>query len=306
MFIQNLVITSTQVLVLAILATVGYFCHKSGLFTETASKKCTGLLFYIITPSVIAQSFTKLERSEQTLRLFGTALLATVIFYILNAVLVHFIFNKSSAGAVYKYATMYGNIGYMGIPLSQAIFGDMGVFVTSVAVFTFNAFAFTHGVIIMGGREHMNLKKLLFNPGTIGILMGLPLFLWSGSISPIIMQPLTHLANLNTPFAMIVLGTFLASTKLLDTFKIPENYALLGFKLILVPAVTFAVCALFGIRGTLLGGLTLMACAPSATNTVIFAAQFGQDTGRASMCTALTSVCSIVTIPIWLALAQTI
>lgn len=304
MFFHNISIAFSQVLVLILLATVGFVCHAGGLFTEEVSRKCSGLLFYIVTPCVIAYSFSGLSHSGQTLRLLWLTLIANLIFYTVCSVLIIFLFNRSKAGAVYKYASMYGNVGYMGIPLSQALIGPIGVFICSISVFIFNAFAFTHGAAIMGGRKSMKPIKLLLNPGTIGILLGIPLYIWSGIIPNVILQPIEHLANLNTPLAMLMLGTYLASAKLSEAFKTAEIYFVALIKLILLPAVTLPVCVLLGLRGELLCGITLMSCVPSATNTVIFAAQFDQDVSKAGICPAFTAILSIITIPVWLALAQ--
>ncbi len=308
MFLQNMLTAFTQVSILMILAAVGFCAHKGNLFTEKTARACNGLLFYIVTPSVICHSFIKLERSEETLSLLGWALLGGFLFHFAGVIVTRFLFNRSPAAAVYKYASMYGNMGYMGIPLSQAVLGSTGVFICSVMVFIFNMFCFTHGAAIMdrGKNGGINLKKMLVNPGTIGLAMGLPIFLLDISLPSVIYQPLTHLANLNTPIAMLMLGTYLAATKLGQIFTIKENYLVALIKLILLPAATIGTAFLIGVRGDLLVGFALMSCVPTASNTVMFAAQFEQDTGRAGMTIALNNLVSVFTMPIWIALAQSL
>ncbi len=311
MFLQNMYTAFTQVAILILLSLVGFTCHKGGLFTDKAAKACNGLLFYIVTPAVICKSFLGLERSAENLKLLLWALLASVAFHAFAAVLVHFCFNKSPSGGVYKFASMYGNVGYMGIPLSAAVLGDTGVFICSVVVLVFNIFCFTHGTAVMDRSEKnkINLFKMFVNPGTIGLALGLPLFLFGITLDilpTLIKEPLNHIANLNAPLAMVMLGTYLAATDLGKIFKIPENYFVLLIKLILLPAVMLGASYLLGIRGDLLVALTLMACVPTASNTVMFAAQFGKDTGRAGMTIAFDSVASILTMPVWIAVAQSL
>ena len=308
MFLQNMWTAFSQVAILTLLAAVGFCSHKGGLYTESTAKLCNGLLFYIVTPCVIAHSFLRLERSADTMKLLGIALICGLAFHLFGAILTHFLFNHSSSPAVYKFASMYGNLGYMGIPLSQAVLGDIGVFICSVMVFVFNLFAFTHGATIMdrAGGGKIKVFKLFVNPGTIGIALGLPLFLLKAQLPAIIEGPLGHLANLNTPLAMLMLGTYLAGTDLKRIFKIPENYLTIFIKLLVLPAATLGVAFLLGIRGDLLVGLAIMSCVPSASNTVMFAAQYGRDTGRAGMAIACTSTLSIITMPIWIALAQSL
>lgn len=307
MFIQNMMTAFSQVTILAILAAVGFFCHKSGLYTEKAAKLSNGLLFYIVTPSVICQSFLRLKFDTSSLNLLLAALVCGVIYHTVGAVLVHFLFKKSGDAGVYRYACMYGNIGYMGIPLSQAVLGDIGVFICSIMVFIFNAFAFTHGVRLMdSGQDKFNWKKMIFNPGTIGIAMGLPCYLLQLQLPNVIGTPLSHLANLNTPLAMVMFGTYLADTNLKKIFTCKKNYIVVLIKLILLPVLTISACKLAGISGNLLVGCTLLSCVPSACNTVMFAAQFHQDTAKAGMVTAFAGILSIITMPVWIALAQSL
>ncbi|MBR5783261.1 MAG: AEC family transporter [Clostridia bacterium] len=306
MFLQNMWIAFSQVAILALLAMVGFFCHKGGLFTDKVAKLCNGLVFYIVTPSVVCHSFLQLDPSADTLKLLLFAMIGGFAFHLFGVILTGFMFNRSPAPAVYKYAAMYGNMGFMGIPLSQALLQSTGVFICSVMIFIFNLFCFTHGASIMNKGVKINLFKILVNPGTIGIALGLPLFLLNVELPKILLQPLTHLSNLNTPLAMIMLGAYLGATKLSSIFKIKENYIVLVIKLIFLPAVTIGVSYLLGIRGNLLVGFALMSCVPTATNTVMFAAQFGQDTGRSSMSIALSNLASIITMPLWIALAQSL
>lgn len=297
----------TQVMILVLLAAVGLSCHKGGLFTEETARKCNGLLFYIVTPAVICHSFVQLERSAETMKLLLYAFIGGLLFHIAGMLIVKFLFNRCEHGGIYKYASMYGNIGYMGIPLSRAVLGNEGVFICSVVIFIFNLFCFTHGITVMEGKkEKINLKKMLINPGTIGLAIGLPLYLINVDLPDILLQPLTHIANLNTPLAMIMLGTYLGGSKLSNIFKTRENYAVLFIKMILLPALTLGVCALVGLGGTLAVELVLLACVPTASNTAMLAAQCGQDTAKASMCVALCTISSVITMPVWIALAQTL
>ncbi len=306
LFLENMWTAFTQVSILVILALLGFITHRTGLFTEKASRACTGLLFYIVTPCMIANSFLQLSRSAETLKLLGWTLVAAVLFHLLGALITRFCFNRSAEDGVYKFASMYGNVGFMGIPLFQAVLGDKGVFICSVIIFVFNFFCFTHGATLMRRTGNGGTKwiKILLNPGTIGLAMGLPLFLLDVDLPILLSDPLRYLSSLNTPLAMLMLGTYLGATELGKILKIKENYGVLLLKLILLPAITLGVSYLVGVRGLLLIGFTIMACVPTATNTVLFAAQFERDTGRASMAIAFCSIASVLTMPIWIALAQ--
>ncbi len=299
-----------QVSVLAVLVAAGFACDKAGLFTQRIAKDCNQLLFYVITPTVVVHSFLNVTLSAKNAISFLVMALIMVIYHGAGALVVRHLYKDAGENSsIFRYATVYGNVGYMGLPLAQAVAGAQGVFFCSAAVVVFNVFAFTHGIGLMRqGKEKTSLSKMLINPGTIGIMVGLPLCLLKGvfglELPALILAPINHIGNLNTPMAMLMFGTYLANTDLPGMFRQKENYMVAALKLILFPAVVLTGAYLLGARGPLLLAAAVACSAPTANNTVMFAAQYKRDTGIASKASGFSSVLSIVTMPIFIALAD--
>ncbi len=308
MFIQNLLTTAQQVFILYILIAVGFFADKAGLYTEKASKLNTDLLFYIVTPLVIVNSFMSIDNSPENLKNFGVAALLGVAIHVIGMLLIVPLFRKTdkSKAGIYRYACMYGNCGYMALPLAQAVLGAEGTFYCSAIIMVFNIFSFTHGIYIIGAQKGgFDFKKLLINPGTIGVSIGLPLYLLGVELPTVIATPINSLAVLNTPLAMLIFGTYIAHTDLKTMFT-DKNIYLVGIvKLIAIPLIMIAGFKLFNIPTVLATAVAVSASAPCANNTVIFAGKYNLDTGTASKTVALVSFFSIITMPIMIALAAT-
>ncbi len=312
MFFENIKIAAQQVGILYIIVLIGVVCDKIGLFTEKTAKACTDLLFYIITPSVIIKSFLVQEFTKET----GISLLIAVAF----GFLLHFVaiiiniplFRKGDVqkNCIFKYSAIYGNVGYMTLPLTEAILGSEGVFYCSAVVMAFNVLAFTHGIYLMNktseSENKFNFKKLILNPGVISIAIGLPLFLLKVRLPEIIYRPLDYIATTQTAVAMLIFGAFLAHTKLGDFFKNKKILLVALMKLIALPAVMIVIYKLTGLTGTLLTALTISACAPTANNTVMFAAKYNKDTGLAAQVIAVVSFISIITMPVIIAAVQSL
>ncbi len=308
MFLSNLLTTAQQVLILYILIAVGFFADKTGLYTEKASKLNTNLLFYIVTPMVIVNSFLSIDNSPENLRNFGIAALGGVLIHVIGMVLILPLFRKTdkSKAGLYRYACMYGNCGYMALPLANAVLGAQGAFYCSAIIMVFNIFSFTHGIYIMGAQKGgFNFKKLLINPGTIGVTLGLPLYLLGVELPTVIATPVSSLASLNTPLAMLIFGTYIAHTDLKTMFTDKKIYLVALVKLITIPLIMIAGFKLLNIPQTLAMAITVSASAPCANNTVILAGKYGLDTGVASKTVALVSFFSIITMPVMIALAAT-
>ena len=269
---------------------------------------CTDLLFYIITPCVIINSFFTSEFTKESgtklLIALGCGFLLHFIAIAINTPL--FSKGDKDEGCVYKYGAIYGNVGYMTLPLTQAILGSEGVFYCSAVVMAFNVVSFTHGVFMMDRSKGFDTKKLILNPGVIAVLIGLPFYLLRISLPEIISKPVDFIANTQTPIAMIIFGTFLANTQLKSIFKHKKIYLVALSKLIVLPTVMITIYKLMGLSGTLLVALAISSCAPSANNTVMFSAKYDKDTRLASQLVATVSFISIITMPLIIAAVQTI
>ncbi len=308
MFFDNILIAARQVGILYIMVLVGVICDKIGWFTEKTGRACTDLLFYIITPSVIINSFFTREFTKDS----GIKLLVAVgCGFLLHFVAIAVntpLFSKGDKdeNCVYKYGAIYGNVGYMTLPLTEAILGSEGVFYCSAVVMAFNVVSFTHGVFMMDNGKGFDAKKLILNPGVIAMLIGLPFFLFKVQLPELITKPVDFIAGTQTPVAMIVFGTFLAHSQLKNIFKHKKIFLVALSKLIVLPAIMIGIYKLIGLGGTLLTALAISSCAPSANNTVLFSAKYGKDAGLASQLVATVSFISIITMPIIIAAVQTI
>ncbi len=308
LFLQNMQTAAQQVFILYIIVAVGFIADRLGVFTEKTARACNDLMFYIVTPCVIIGSFLSTEFTPETGKSFAIALGCSFLAHFIGILLATPFFNKKDDenNAVYKFAAIYGNVGYMALPLANAVLGSTGVFYCSGGVIALNTIAFTHGIWLMnkGKDVKFDIKKLVLNPGVISVLIGLPLFLFSVELPTLINTPINYISNLNTPLAMLIFGTYISKTDLKTIFKIPQQYTVLVIRLFAVPLIMLGVCKLFSFDTALTTACMISAAAPSANNTVMFSAKYNKDTGLASKIVAFNSFVSIITLPIMIAIAQ--
>jgi len=312
-FFESMRIAAEQVAILYIIVAVGVIADKTNLFTEKTARLCTGLLFYIITPAVIVRSFLEIEYDRETAKGLFIAIGCGLLLHFVAAVINIPFFRKGDRdkGCVLKFACVYGNCGYMALPLANAVLGPEGVFYCSAVIMAFQMFVFTHGVFIMSNTDkkekvRFDLKKLIINPGTLSVAVGLPLFLLGVTLPKLIFQPVAYIASMNTPLAMLIFGAYLSKVNIKKIFSDGRILGVAFFKLIVLPLVMLLIFKLFGLTGTLLSALIISASAPTANNTVIFAAKYGRDSIFASQTVAIVSFISIVTMPFMIALSSVV
>ena len=308
MFLENVKQAATQVSILYIMVAIGFLCDKAKLFTAKTANAIVNFLLYLVVPCMLVRSFTKIELTKQNLLMFFLSMvLAFVTHFISIALNIPFFRKKNDENPIFKYASIYGNVGFMALPLAAEILGDEGVFFCANGVIAFNIITFIHGAKLMSRETFkINIKNLLLNPGIISVLIGLPLFLLQIKLPTVVSQPLSYLAELNTPLAMLIFGTYLANTDLKTMFTDKRIYLTALIKLLVMPLLCVGVYRLCGVTGTLLTACAITACVPSANNTFMFASKFGRDAGLASKTVALVSLFSIITMPVVIAIAQSI
>ena len=294
-----------QVLTLFLLIAVGVLCAKTHLLDDKAAKAMANLVLYIATPAVIIKS---------CIRTFQMALLWDFLTVVAVAALTHvvlilvarFAFCDPAEGRrrVLRCATVFSNAGYMAIPLQQAILGDDGVFYCAAYVIVFNVFLWTYGLMEMSGQRRLSPKQILLNPGVIGVAVGLVLFLLSVPVPALLKSGIDHMAALNTPLPMVIIGYYLAQTNLLTALRDTAGWRCIALRLVGMPLLALTALLLCGVRGAVLTACMICISTPVATACTMFATRYERDTGLSVNLVSLSTLLSVLSIPTMVALAN--
>lgn len=287
---------------------LGTLLTRIKMLNDETVKGMTDLVLYIVTPCVIIKSFIREFDPTLTKRLllsFAIAFLAHFGYIILSHLLLH---SKNKAQEkVLRFGTVFANCGFMAIPLLQSLIGDLGVFYGTAFIAVFNILVWSYGIFIMSGdKKALTPKKLIINPGIIGTIIGLIIFFLNIRIPTVVYEPISFLAALNTPLPMIIIGYHLANSNLLNGIKNANAVLGMFLRLIVFPLLVLFVMYLCGIRGEVLVACTISASVPTAANTTMFASKFNADTSLSVSMVSLSTILSLITIPIIVTLAQTI
>ena len=294
-----------EVAVTLLLIVIGYFTVKKGMFTKESLGSITSFLLYIVTPCLLVSSFLSAEPGK----LDGwTMLLAAVLpalSIVISIAVSYLFFRREPLGRrrVLRFSTVFCNVGFMGIPLVEGIVGSEGVLYGSFFIAVFNIFCWTYGYVMMGGGK-VRLKALLLNPGVIGLVIGLPLYLLDVPVPALFVEPVELISALNTPLAMIVVGGYIAQVKLRAFVSDLAVYKMAVLRLVVAPLLYLALVWLLRPDETLLMSTVIQAATPVAANCVLFAVQYDSDAELASKSVAVSTALSVVTIPLLTVLVQ--
>lgn len=302
--VENSLIILHQILIMFLLMAAGYVLYRLGVIDNTGSAQCSGILTRLVSPCVMIHSFQRdfePELGRTLVWLFLFSLLGFGICIVLSGLMFR---QKRFVNAPdLRMCTVFTNNGFMAIPLVSAMFGQMGVFLSTVNIAASTILVWTWGVrTLSGGQGKVSLSKIFVNPGTIGFCIGLFCFLSPLKLPAIPAQAVAFVADLNTPLAMIVLGCFLAQSDLKTCLLDRKLYVLSLTRLVLFPLALLPVLLLAPV------GLTAKVClmigfsAPSAVLAAMFAQMLHTDYLYATKIVAHSTLLSVVTMPLVIAL----
>lgn len=305
---QTAVIIFNQVLIMFLLIGVGYLCSKKDLISEAGGKEMSSLLITVISPMIIVNSYLRPFDKELLIKL-GWGLLLSVGIHILCIGVATLVFPNDPQRSYppLRMCSIFSNSGFMAIPLITAVFGTEGVFIGSAYITVMNTFSWTYGVYLMTGDKKMiSLKKAILNPPTIGVFVGLLIFCFNITLPEILLKTIGHISNLNTPLAMIVMGSFVARADLPYALKNFSTYKVATLRLVVLPALVIGIFSLLPLDSTVLMTILLSSSCPSAIAGMMFAAKFGGDFKTSSALIAITTLLSVITMPIIVSISATL
>ena len=316
--LDSLSLVSKQVGVLFALMVVGFLCNRRKLLNAVAIKGVTELLVLIVTPCVIVHSFIQQKFAPSLLGDLGWALAMSVFAHVVGAAIAFLCLHdrNPNRGGVLRFAAIFSNAGFMGIPLEYALLGADGVFFGAMYVVVFNLVCWSLGVAVMcRGMKNVGLRALFVNAGTVGVALGLPFFLFSLKLPEVVGRPVAMLADLNTPLAMIMVGWYLAETDFRPVLRCGAAYGVAALRLVAVPLVVIAAFACVracvpALNSVMAVAISTAAAAPTAALTTVIEARYDKDVSTATSLVSGTTLLSILTMPpivgmaIWLFSSQ--
>lgn len=305
--ISNFLTVSQQVVILFILIAIGFVSRKANIIKDNAVKGMTNLVLYFATPCVIITSFHDCEFNNEMLMGLLIMTVIVVAIYTFSIFIATLCFRQKDIArrAVFRVATVFSNCGFMSLPLQKAILGSDGVFYGAIYVGMFNIVVWTYGLFTMSGsKKELGIKKLVTNPGIIGVVFGILVWVLNINLPEIIYAPINYMGSLNTPVPMVIIGCQLASAMLKPAFTNKFSYLAMSLRLLIIPAVTLIVLVLCGVRGSVLVATVIATSAPSAATTTMFATKYDRDISLSVSLVSVTTLISIISMPIIVAIAQ--
>ena len=291
-----------QVITLFIMMGVGFALGRLKLITEKGTKEMSSVLINVSSPSLILTTF-QIDWDRSLLVSLGTGTIAMLGCYIIYIIVSKLFFRKQDEDSR---ICLYGNVGFMGIPLISAVLGSGNVIYAVLGIAVFNLVLFTHGARAMGGRKAVSAKTIATNAVLIALIVSIVLMLLRVRFPAPLGSALTFFGNLNTPLSMLVIGAQLSRADLSKIFTRPLFYAAAAVKQLLFPVIAALVLLPFHLDKQFYIAIVILFGAPVAGFTSIFAERYGRNVGYAAQLISLSTLLSVITLPLIAVMAESL
>lgn len=295
-----------RLLVMLLFMVIGVVLFYKRILTEEGCEELGKMLIHLILPCVIIKGFL-VERSEELMIGLWISIFLSVACLVISILIAKTFFSKNS---ISNFAAAFSNPGFFGLPLIVAVMGNESVFYVAPFIACLNILQWTYGVALINGKKikiniKINIKDMIASPFIIGFIVGVILFTAQIPIPKVAMNVIESAANLNMPIAMLVSGVYLAKVDIRKMFREGSLYAVSVVRLMVIPAVCLVLFWLIPIGAVEMKmSLLLAVMCPVGSNVAVYAQLHNKDYGYAVQNVVLSTLLSMLTIPLWILVIQ--
>ena len=293
-----------KMLVLFFAMAAGFVCGKRGWLDDTANRTISRLVVMLTNPMLALSSVMGKERlmsNRQVLALTGTSFALILSCMLLSRVVVRLLHAEDADRGLLRFLFSFCNISYIGYPVVQSLFGMDASFYVTVLVLCSQLIMWSYGIHLVSGHGKFRWQwSILKNHCLIASSTAYIIYLTGLKVPNVLASACSFLGQTTSPLIMLITGSALALMPLKNVFTNGRLYAMYAIKLVVLP-----VCAYFLLRnvlsdGLLLGVIITFLCIPSATNATNIAYLYGGNHELASSGVMLSTLLSMLTMPVLL------
>lgn len=296
--------------ILFLIVIAGYVCGRTRLMNQQVSKGLSNLIVNLTCPCLVLAS-TMGDRMPDRSYIIPLLIVGAATYAILLPIATHLpkLWGcKDPERGLHSFMLTFANVGFIGYPIVASVFGSEAVFYASVLNVANTISVFIWGAQFIAGKgEGGTLKSRLYSPAMIGTYLSIIVVACAWKAPHIIAQPLTLVGNITVPASLLIIGYIIS--------QIPARHMAGGYRvwitsicrLLLMPLI---VCYCFKAMVWMIPALsvifapaivqinTLIIAMPVASFGTIFCLKYGVDETVMAQGTFLTTVLSLLTIPI--------
>lgn len=289
-----------KIISLFLIILIGVYGTKKNIINEEVNKGLRRILLEITLPLLVINSFS-FDFAEGMGKNVFISFIYSIVFIAIGGIISYILLipMKGEKKKILHFANVFSNCGFIGFPIINSLYGAEGVVYTSIFNMIFTIVIWTYGVMIFSDKiSKENIKKVLVNPAIIAVYIGIPMMLFKIKLPSAILDTTKIVGDMTAPISMIIVGSILSKINIKDVFKEVSVYYGSLIKLVLIPLGLIGIKAVLRDTSNIINTIIIIQAMPAAAMTSIFAADFNKEKEYSAIVVFITTLLSIVTIPI--------
>lgn len=295
-----------QMLVLFFMMITGFICYKKQLVDDNGYKSISSIIVKILNPLLIVSGVLNKKTNYSGKFIGENILLVGILFVILIAVSLIYIKlmripkNEESS---YRLMLIFSNLGFMGIPLVSEVYGAKAVIFVAFYILGYNILIYTYGIYLAskdnkGTNSHFQWKKLV-NPGMAACIIAIAIYVLKIAVPKPVSSFINYMGNASVPFSMMAIGISLGVAEFKKIFTNSRLIFFAAAKMLVIPIVCVLIMKNLGFDSEAFGIFAIMLSMPVGSIVTLIETEYGgKDSSICSSGIALTTIISMLTIPI--------
>ena len=302
---MDIMVLVNQLIQLFLLMGLGYFIYKIKIMDADFNKKLTNFVLKVTMPCMIIASVFDVSEDRDFSKIYITFAVAIVMYLVLpivGIVVAKIIRCKPENTGIYVFMTIYSNISFMGFPVVESLLGTQALFYAAIFCLIFNITCFSIGVKVINypqkAGSKTSAKDVFLHPGVWSALFAIVIYFINPTIPQVIAGPITSVGKLTSSLAMILMGAALAKVPAKQVINEVRPYVFLVIKQVIIPILVWPLLKLLIKDPTILGVTIINLTLPIANMVVMFAIEYDRNEELAAKNVFLSTLASIVLMPL--------
>ena len=288
-------------LVLLLLVLVGLIVKKLRILNRESEKAVSSLLVNVLLPCNFIQSFLgEITISAEFVKSCILAILIAACIQIVSVFAGKLLFHRfpQEKQAILRYGLICSNSSFVGMPIAETLYGSLGVLYTSLFQIPIRFTMWTAGLSLFTNVNKKDaFKKLATHPCIVSIFIGIVLMLTRAELPKFLGDTVYSISKTTVPISMITVGSIMADADVKSLFSKSILYYT-AVRLIAFPLLVYGALKLLHTEALLVNIAVIMTAMPAGASTSILAEKYDGDAQYAAQLTFVSTLCSIVTIPV--------
>lgn len=329
---NNIIGTISSVLIIIL---IGFIFTKKKILSEVTAENLSKIILFLAIPALSYNAFMQ-DMDSEKLNQSMSLLIWSIIIHLALIFISSIIFKKygKSEKDVLRMITIFGSTTVFGIPVIQAVYGDLGAMYASVFNLPYRALLYTYGYITISEvkLKKENIGKIISNPVIVATFLGMGVWIFQKYLPQIsinengivrdygilridktaywLFKPMQYLAALNAPLSWLSIGITLAGVPLDETLKSKISWKYSILKVSIIPMILISIfvglkfIVGYEISYIAVATIVIMMATPAATVIATYAINFRKEPLLVSSCSLASSILAVVMIPAFIVLIE--